>query len=99
MASHPRAIGFMPAWLYLACVVAVTGLGIGAAMALRPGFANKVSEVLGLQAKPQAASNSFYTLRVAPVFETHCVSCHGERRQKAALRLDSRGAVVRTQPF
>jgi len=95
MSSYPRAIGFMPAWSYLACVVAVTGLGIGAAMALRPAFANSVLEFLGLQATPQAAPNSFYTVRVAPLFQTHCVSCHGERRQKAALRLDSYAYALR----
>ncbi len=95
MSSYPRAIGFMPAWLYLACVIAVTGLGIGAAMALRPAFANSVLEFLDLQATPLAPPNSFYTVRVAPLFETHCVSCHGERRQKAALRLDSYAYALR----
>jgi hypothetical protein len=95
MSAYPRAIGFMPAWLYLACVVAVTGLGMGAAMALRPAFSNSVLEFLHLQATPLAAPNSFYTVRVAPVFEAHCVSCHGERRQKSALRLDSYAHALR----
>lgn len=85
----------MPAWLYLVCVVVLTGLGIGAAMALRPAFANSVLEFLDLQAVPLARPNSFYAVRVGPVFEAHCTSCHGERHQKASLRLDSFAFAVR----
>jgi hypothetical protein len=95
MSSSPRATGYLPAWLYLGCVVVVTGLGIAAAMALRPAFANSMLEFLALQATPLAAPNSFYVVRVAPLFESHCVSCHGERRQKAALRLDSYAFALR----
>ena len=90
-----RAKGYLPAWLYLACVVLVTGLGIAGAMALRPAFANSVKEFFGLQAAPVAAPSSFYLTRVAPLFEAHCASCHGERRQKAALRLDSVAFALR----
>jgi hypothetical protein len=95
MSHSPRATGYLPAWLYLALVALVTVLGIGAAMALRPAFANSVLEFLRLQAQPQATRDSFYALRVAPLFEAHCVSCHGERRQKAALRLDSYAFALR----
>lgn len=35
------------------------------------------------------AEPSFYTARVAPVFERHCTVCHGAEKQKARLRLDS----------
>lgn len=34
------------------------------------------------------AEPAFYTARVAPVFEKHCVICHGAEKQKAGLRLD-----------
>lgn len=95
MPDSSRAIGFMPAWLYFAAVVLVTGLGIAVAMALRPAFANSVMEFLHLQPEPQAARDSFYAMRVAPLFEAHCTSCHGERRQKAALRLDSYAFAIR----
>jgi mono/diheme cytochrome c family protein len=95
MPDSVRATGYLPAWLYLAGVAVVTMLGIGLAMALRPAFANSVLEFLHLQAAPLAAKDSFYAVRVAPLFETHCVSCHGERRQKAALRLDNYAAALR----
>ena len=44
---------------------------------------------------PQATPNSFYAARVAPLFAQHCISCHGETRQKAELRLDSYAFVRR----
>ncbi len=44
---------------------------------------------------PQARPGSFYALRVAPPFAEHCISCHGENRQKAELRLDSYAFVMR----
>jgi hypothetical protein len=88
-------MGYLSVWPYLALVVLLTGLGIAAAMALRPAFANSMLEFLALQATPLAAPNSFYAVRVAPLFESHCVSCHGERRQKAALRLDSYAFALR----
>jgi hypothetical protein len=95
MSSEPRASEYLSAPLYLACVVLVTGLGIGAAMALRPAFAHKVLETVGLEVMPQATSDSFYTARVAPLFAQHCTSCHGEARQKAELRLDSYAFALR----
>src|ERR1700678_796932 len=104
MSSKPRSSGYLSAPLYLACVALVTGLGLVTAMALRPVFAHKVLEMAGLEAMPQATPGSFYTVRVAPLFTQHCISCHGEGRQKAELRLDSfafsmrggrNGAVIR----
>ena len=35
------------------------------------------------------ADPSFYTARVAPIFDRHCVVCHGAEKQKAGLRLDA----------
>lgn len=42
-----------------------------------------------------AAEPTFYQARVAPIFDRHCAGCHGEKKQKAALRLDSLEAIVR----
>src|SRR5207249_3692999 len=33
--------------------------------------------------------------KVRPILESHCLNCHGPTKQKAGLRLDSRGAMVR----
>jgi mono/diheme cytochrome c family protein len=38
----------------------------------------------GIRAEP-----TFYQARIAPVFDKHCVACHGEEKHKAGLRLDS----------
>ena len=35
------------------------------------------------------AEPSFYTARIAPIFERHCTGCHGAEKQKAGLRLDT----------
>ena len=35
------------------------------------------------------AEDTFFTQRVAPVLEKNCVVCHGEKKQKGGLRLDS----------
>jgi hypothetical protein len=35
------------------------------------------------------AEPAFFTARVAPIFEQHCVVCHGTEKKKAGLQLDS----------
>ena len=35
------------------------------------------------------AEPTFFTARVAPILEKHCVGCHGAEKHKAGLRLDS----------
>jgi hypothetical protein len=35
------------------------------------------------------AEPSFFTARVAPIFDRHCTVCHGPEKQKAGLRLDT----------
>ncbi len=37
----------------------------------------------------------FFENHVRPVLAQHCLSCHGEESQKARLRLDSRGAMLK----
>jgi mono/diheme cytochrome c family protein len=51
--------------------------------ALRWGFAAVVG--VGIA----RAETTFYAARVAPIFEQHCVTCHGAEKHKAKLRLDS----------
>ena len=80
---------------YFGCVALVSVLGIALAMQLRPGFSHSVLELAGLEHEPVADPGSFYTQRVAPLFESRCAGCHGARLQKAQLRLDSFGAALR----
>lgn len=86
--------GRLSAAAYFGCVVLITLAGIGLAMLARPALAHSVMQMIGLEAVPQAENRSFYTSRVAPLFETRCISCHGTRREKASLRLDSFAAVL-----
>lgn len=88
MPSQLRVTGYMSTCSYLLLVFVVTALGIGGAMALRPAFAHRVLEAVGVEAMGKATPGSFYAIRVAPLFQSYCTSCHGERRQKSELRLD-----------
>ncbi len=45
------------------------------------------------QDEPEASS--VYVEYVAPIFKANCVSCHGEEKQKAGLRLDSLAAILK----
>ena len=56
--------------------------------ALLPLFA-----VRALAAAPVAADIEFFEKRIRPVLVEHCVECHGEKKQKGGLRLDSRAAA------
>jgi uncharacterized membrane protein/mono/diheme cytochrome c family protein len=44
---------------------------------------------------PKADANTFYGMRVEPIFTEHCVSCHGADKQKGNLRLDSYRALMK----
>ena len=37
----------------------------------------------------------FFEKNIRPVFHAQCMSCHGPEKQKAGLRLDSLGALLR----
>jgi hypothetical protein len=41
------------------------------------------------------AQTTFFTARVAPILERHCVTCHGPEKKKAGLRLDSFEQMMR----
>ena len=81
--------------VYFAGVAVVSAVLLGSAMALRPSFAHTVRDVFGLFFFNDTATTEIYTERVAPLFEKHCIGCHGPKRQKAELRLDSFAAVMR----
>jgi mono/diheme cytochrome c family protein len=90
-----RQSGHLSAAAYFGCVALLTLAGVGVAMLAQPAFGHGMLQWIGLEAVPQAEAMSFYSTRVASLFETHCVSCHGDRRQKAGLRLDSYAALLR----
>ncbi len=59
-------------------------------------FVLSLSVVLSraLAAGPSPADAEFFEKRVRPVLTEHCVECHGEKKQKGGLRLDSRAAAL-----
>lgn len=44
---------------------------------------------------PSVAANTVFAATIQPLFNDHCVSCHGPSKHKANLRLDSYEAVMR----
>jgi len=65
---------------------------IGEAGLLKWLFAQKHSskEALSPEAKLDPKLVDFFETRVRPVLLAHCVECHGEKKHKGGLRLDSR---------
>ncbi len=80
---------------YFAWVTLVTIVVFALFALLRPSLANAVKETLGLVTAPLQAPQSFYAVRVAPILGEHCANCHGARRQKSKLRLDTLAAILR----
>lgn len=54
----------------------------------------KVALAIG-PVRAAAASDSFYTQHIHPIFDANCVSCHGSAKTKGGLRLDSFAGVMR----
>lgn len=47
--------------------------------------------------EPHAGADSvaFFEARVRPILVEHCIRCHGPKKQKASLRLDSRAGLLK----
>ncbi len=41
-----------------------------------------------------ANTHTYYAQKIAPLFEAKCVSCHGPKKEKGKLRLDSYAAIM-----
>jgi hypothetical protein len=55
----------------------------------------KPALLIALALVPAArAADTFFAQRVAPILEQKCVACHGEKKQKGKLRLDSFAHLV-----
>lgn len=61
----------------------------------RPTLAYDFRKFFGLEdSRFRVSPESFYAMRIAPIFESRCNSCHGPRRQKVNLRMDSLGRLM-----
>ena len=85
----------MSAPTYFALVGLITVLGCSANASFRSNTVFAAQRMLGFAKPLEATPDSFYVMRVAPLFEERCSGCHGERRQKGKLRLDTFAAVIR----
>jgi hypothetical protein len=47
------------------------------------------SEAAAQEKKPTPAALQFFEMKVRPILADHCFECHGEKKQKRGLRLDS----------
>jgi hypothetical protein len=57
-------------------------------------FSMLIIPVLADGAEPRVAIEHFEA-RVRPILNDYCLSCHGEKKQEAGLRLDSRAGVLK----
>ena len=48
---------------------------------------------LAAAAPPDPRAGEFFEAKVRPVLAEHCYSCHGEKKQRGGLRLDTRDAL------
>lgn len=91
MKASPRRL---TAGLYFVYVALATTAALGSAVWFRPTLTRAVWSRFGLAHAMPVAPDSFYAMRVAPLFQEHCTSCHGPQRQKAGLRLDNLTAAL-----
>src|SRR5438477_2068854 len=54
-----------------------------------------VAVVLGVCAPALAAPPPEFDREIQPVFEQHCLKCHGPDKQKGGLRLDLKASVLK----
>ena len=47
------------------------------------------------KAAASAVADSFYAAAIVPIFENHCIVCHGANKQKGELRLDTYDWIMR----
>lgn len=78
----------LSAKLYFSAVGGLTFLLLIFWFLNQPVLKHQLSTVLGFQEPLTAAPDSFYHVRVQPVFEKYCAACHGDKKEKGQLRLD-----------
>ena len=81
--------------VYFLWVALITSCFLGLAAWLHPALTHDFGTSLGVIKPMRANSNSFYLVRVQPVLDAHCVSCHGATRQKSDLRVNDLEGVLR----
>ncbi|HSI64061.1 MAG TPA: DUF1549 domain-containing protein, partial [Candidatus Saccharimonadia bacterium] len=83
----------LPASLRTACLAFAPALSLALA-----GSSNAAStpttNAAAASVKPTAAQIEFFESKIRPVLVTECYDCHGAKKEKGGLRLDSRDAML-----
>ena len=58
------------------------------------GLAMSMSSASAQDKKPTPAAIQFFESKVRPILAQHCFECHGEKRERGGLRLDSLAAIL-----
>jgi len=78
-----------------ALLMLIGSLGLGTAFVM-PVVAQAGSAQTLSSSKPASASAAeFFETQIRPVLAENCFSCHGPKKQKAGLRLDSRDSLLK----
>jgi mono/diheme cytochrome c family protein len=63
-----------------------------------PGSCIALLVLAGLGQVASDAAATDFARDIRPIFEDHCIDCHGPRRQRGGLRLDGSGGVFHERP-
>jgi mono/diheme cytochrome c family protein len=58
-------------------------------------MAMAMAAVSGAKLPPAALATADFARDIAPLFDAHCLACHGSRKQESGLRLDQREAALK----
>jgi hypothetical protein len=80
------------------CPLPKNGFAMKSVRLLSTGFGLLLFAVASARAAetpPSKEALEFFESRVRPILVANCISCHGDGKQKAGLRLDSRAALLK----
>ena len=86
---------YLSAATYFSIVTVLSLAIIALALFRDPADFHLIMQLAHLERHPHTAADGFYALRVAPILQEHCASCHRSVRHKGKLRLDSLAALLR----
>lgn len=67
---------------------------MGLTMVLASAIASRAQGPMAFKPPTTDGEVEFFETQIRPVFADNCISCHGLKKQKAGLRLDSRAALI-----
>lgn len=62
---------------------------------LPASFQTRLGMAMKRKGSTEAAARTFYSTRIVPIFEDHCLVCHSASKHKGGLRLDSYAGLIK----